>query len=308
MIQEMFVCVPLGNPLGAFVSCKGSFMLTDPHIKIQLREAVDSFCQQTFQEGPRGHLGASIIGKECRRALWYGFRFVAHKEHSGRIHRLFQRGHEEEPRVKRWLEGIGCVFQETGEKQLSFKALGGHFSGSCDGVLTLPEWCGYSQPILWENKTYGGEANDKKDFDKLFENGIQWIKPEHWAQMQVYMWKFGLEYALYTAVQKSTDEIYYEFVLGDPGVASDLQDKAQAIIFAESAPSKISTRGSADYRCRFCDFKEVCHLGKEILRNCRSCQNCKPVDNGGWECSLYGAVPKEHQGIVNECPQWKGVC
>ena len=306
MIREFFVFVPLCNPTGAFLSVTP--MLNSPEINLQLHQAVDEFCCREFEKGPRGHLGASEIGRECARAIWLKFRFCDYTAHTGRMHRLFQRGHEEEPRLKRWLEGIGCVFQDSGETQLGFKALGGHYSGSCDGVLTLPEWTGYNLPILWENKTYGGEAEDKKYFSKLFEIGVKEVKPEHYTQMQVYMGAFNLQWALYTAVQKSTDEIYYEFVECNPAAGFMAEEKAKSIIYSQQVPQKISNRGSSDFRCRFCDFKEICHLGKEILTNCRSCVNCKPIDNASWECSIHGIVPKHITLDLHvDCESWQPI-
>ena len=35
------------------------------------------------------HLGASIIGKDCERALWYDFRWVTRWAFTGRMLRLF---------------------------------------------------------------------------------------------------------------------------------------------------------------------------------------------------------------------------
>ena len=36
-------------------------------------------------DGFRDHLGASIIGKSCARALWYDFRWITPARHSGRL-------------------------------------------------------------------------------------------------------------------------------------------------------------------------------------------------------------------------------
>ena len=47
----------------------------------------------------RQHLGASLIGTECQRKLWYGFRFCSSPNFSGRLLRLFQTGFKEEARI-----------------------------------------------------------------------------------------------------------------------------------------------------------------------------------------------------------------
>ena len=69
---------------------------------------IDAHCVQKYSDGHRSHLGASVIGKSCMRELWYGFRWVSYKVHSGQQYRLFQRGHFEEQRFTDHLVGIGC--------------------------------------------------------------------------------------------------------------------------------------------------------------------------------------------------------
>jgi hypothetical protein len=60
---------------------------------------------------PRPHLGASVIGKECLRSIWYGWRWASLVHFEGRMLRLFNRGHEEEPRFVRWFERIGAAVE-----------------------------------------------------------------------------------------------------------------------------------------------------------------------------------------------------
>src|SRR5262249_30575055 len=89
------------------------------------------------REGFRDHLGASLIGKSCERALWYDFRWVTLPQFPGRILRLFETGHLEEARLVRNLRATGAtvleVDLETG-RQWRVEAHGGHFGGSLDAV------------------------------------------------------------------------------------------------------------------------------------------------------------------------------
>lgn len=73
----------------------------------RIKEDVDAYCAEAYDDGPRRHLGASLIGHECKRYLWYVFRWCLHEKHDGRQQRLFNRGHREEARFVEWLEGIG---------------------------------------------------------------------------------------------------------------------------------------------------------------------------------------------------------
>ena len=139
--------------------------------------------------GFRDHLGASIIGKSCARALWYDFRWVTPARHSGRLLRLFETGQLEEDRLVRNLRATGAtvleVDPETG-RQFRVEAHGGHFGGSLDGVaIGILE-----APKTWhvlEFKTHG-----VKSFNELTAKGVVLAKPQHAAQMQIYMHLTGI--------------------------------------------------------------------------------------------------------------------
>ena len=73
----------------------------------RILEDIDEYCIKTYDGGHRSHLGASLIGEECKRKLWYIFRWCKHEKTTGRRQRLFNRGHREEDRFIEWLEGIG---------------------------------------------------------------------------------------------------------------------------------------------------------------------------------------------------------
>ena len=174
-------------------------------------------------DGFRDHLGASIIGKSCARALWYDFRWVMPSRHSGRLLRLFETGQLEEDRLVRNLRTTGAsvleVDPETG-RQFRVEAHGGHFGGSLDGVaISILE-----APKTWhvlEFKTHG-----TKSFADLTAKGVLVSKPQHGAQMQIYMHLTGITRALYMAVCKNTDALHIERVEANPAMAERLLDKA----------------------------------------------------------------------------------
>ena len=91
---------------------KQSVELDSPGVAAQVSrrvlEDIDHYCETTYDGGHRWHLGSSLIGDECKRKLWYIFRWCLHEKHNGRQQRLFNRGHREESRFVEWLEGIGA--------------------------------------------------------------------------------------------------------------------------------------------------------------------------------------------------------
>jgi hypothetical protein len=242
-------------------------------------------------DGFRDHLGASIIGKDCERALWYDFRWVTRACFTGRMLRLFDTGRREEERLVRDLRRTGATVldadPQTG-RQWQVAALGGHFGGSLDAVaIDLLE-----APKTWhvvEFKTHG-----TKSFAGLKRDGVQRSKPQHWAQMQVYMHLTGIARAMYVAVGKDTDEIHIERVRADPAEGQRLIAKAKRVIDAPLPPAKISDDPTW-WECRLCEHHDHCHGDRPAERNCRTCLHSTPV-NGGWHCARWnGSIGPNEQ-------------
>jgi len=77
---------------------------------------VDAYCVSIYEQGHRNHLGASELGEECWRKLWYGFRWVKQEIFDGRMLRLFNVGHSAEPRFVQYLRGIGFEVKEFAQE------------------------------------------------------------------------------------------------------------------------------------------------------------------------------------------------
>ena len=233
-------------------------------------------------DGFRDHLGASIIGKSCARALWYDFRWVTPSHHSGRLLRLFETGQLEEDRLVRNLRATGATVLEvdpdTG-RQFRVEAHGGHFGGSLDGVaIGLLE-----APKTWHVLEF--KTHSAKSFADLTAKGVVLSKPQHAAQMQIYMHLTGITRAFYVAVCKDTDALHIERIEADGAMAERLLEKAGRIIFAQHPPARIS-EDPAWFECRFCDHHGVCHGARFSAHHCRSCLHATPVE-GGWHCARH---------------------
>jgi hypothetical protein len=229
----------------------------------------------------RTHLGASVIGGECARAIWYGFRWATKPHFGGRILRLFNRGHLEEGRFIAALLCIGVqVFQQDENgKQFRISELGGHFGGSGDGVaIGIPD-VPAGTPVLLEFKTHNAAS-----FKKLKSEGVRGAKFEHYVQMQTYMRKMGLMYALYGAVCKDTDEFHFEILVLDSTIGEQFSDRAHQIILGDGIPKKIS-ESPGWFGCKWCDHKSICHSKKPPERNCRTCAYSVALADGQWYCN-----------------------
>ena len=257
----------------------------------------------------RPYLGASAIGKPCLRQHWYSFRWSKPAEFSGRLYRVFQSGHLQEPRVYADLRAIGCkvydINPSTGQQfGWSEPSTGYHFRGNADGIVTgLPQ--APKTPHILEIKT----ASDKY-FREMQKSGVKQAKPEHWAQMQSYMhWsiaefaKNGCTRAIYIVVNKDNDDIYTERLEYDAKAAQEIVDKALAIITAAEPPVGISTDPTW-YECKFCDYHSICHGEKLPAPTCRSCAHATPELTGKavWSCASHQTeltVDQQRKGCEN---------
>jgi hypothetical protein len=245
-------------------------------------------------EGFRSHLGASVIGKSCARQIWYGFRWALKPKFIGRMLRLFNRGHIEEARFIALLLAIGVQVyqQDSNGNQFRISHVGGHFGGSGDGIaIGIPD-LPIGTSCLLEFKTHSD-----KYFKQIVASGVKAVKPEHYTQMQVYMRKMNLTVAMYGAVNKNDDELYFEIIYLDPIHADQFLDRGQTIIMLREAPKKIN-ESPGWFECKFCDMKAICHGGIAPARNCRTCYHIQVRDNGTWVCGLTGEIRTKEQQLA----------
>ena len=269
-------------------------------IQSRLHEYAAEYSVEKYPSEHRHHLGISIIGDDCWRKLWYGFRWVKLIQHDPRMRRLFQRGHREEKIFEDFLLWAGfslrTINPET-DKQYKLSLVNGHYGGSGDGIALI-RWL-EDLPVLVEFKTH----NDKS-FTELKAKKVKASKPQHFDQMSGYGKDFKIKHAVYVAVNKDTDEWYFEFIELDWNRATELEKKATDIIYAKLPPQKINENPSY-FKCKYCDFKSVCHDGEAIEKNCRSCENASPVSDGKWSCSKFGEIPREFLPIG--CDQYSAI-
>jgi hypothetical protein len=228
----------------------------------------------------RRHLGASLIGRDCSRELWYSFRWAVQKSIPSRLQRLFNRGHLEEARFIAMLQAAGIeIWYETEDGgQFKFSDVEGHFGSSLDGVVRGVPDLPPDVPAYAEFKTSGDKA-----FQKVKANGVQNEKFEHYVQMQVCMFEMQLPYSLYMMVNKNDDELHAEIIQADTEVAKRYLDRARGIIYSDEALPKIHD-SPGWWKCKFCDARPVCHLDQVPEINCRTCAHATPEHDGSWSC------------------------
>ncbi len=249
----------------------------------------------------RSHMGASSIGKECSRMLWYNFHWAVPVKFPARIMRLFNRGHLEEARFIAMLQCCGLTVHYETEDGGQFKMTdhGGHFGSALDGVIEGIPDIPKGKPCLGEYKT-----SSAKYFKKMVANGVEAEKYEHYIQMQEYMAYYELEYALYLVVNKDDDDLYGEIVKLKPKIAKQYSDRAKGLIQYDAPPPRIN-KSPGFFKCTFCDYKALCQLGSVMpVVNCRTCAHSTPkMDDPSihqkWVCEKWQTVidkPRQLEG------------
>jgi hypothetical protein len=210
---------------------------------------------------PREYLGASGLGAPCERQLQYGYTKapVDHgKAFSGRLLRIFERGHRTEDMAIGWLRLAGFTLktEDANGHQFGFSVAGGRLRGHVDGVL-LAGPAGFAYPALWENKCLGA-----KSWREVEKKGLAASKPIYAAQMAVYQSYLELHEnpALFTAVNADTMEIYAELIPFDGGLAQRMSDRAARVISACEAGDLLprSFHASTHFECKFCSWADRC--------------------------------------------------
>lgn len=261
-----------------------------PEIQTPTELAIWAGLEAEQDRGQRTYLGASVLGEECSRKLWYDFRWATDPEvFDGRKLSIFETGNVWEDRIVGMLRKGGMVVDATDPEnpghQYAVKFAGGHGGGHTDGkVLGVPE--APKTVHLFEAK-----SSNQKGFLELKRKKVREAKPMHFAQMQVYMHLQGLTRALYICVNKNDDSLYVERVEYDAAFALILMAKADAIVGAHSPPTKLHDDPTAKmaWQCGFCTKRGVCHEGAFSRRNCRTCLHATPEPDGDgrWSCARH---------------------
>ncbi|MBK8909264.1 MAG: hypothetical protein IPM60_15710 [Rhodospirillales bacterium] len=212
------------------------------------------------REPPRDYLGGSRIGEPCSRKLVYEVTKTPKdegKEFGGGLLRVFAAGHQFEDLSIRWLRAAGFDLRTRNRmgQQYGFSVAGGRIRGHIDGVIVDGPDVGISWPALFEHKALNG-----KSWTDLVKRGCRVSKPVYWGQLQLYMAYMDLAVALFTAMNKDSQELYHEVVAFDPADAQALSDKAVQVLRAADAGILLPRiAGASDfYLCRMCDYARRC--------------------------------------------------
>ena len=243
-------------------------------------------------EGFRSHYGISGAGHECPRNRWYSYRWADEEKFDPIRLMLFEHGrNEEEVAIQRLRQaGIKMVKNPFLAVDLGYGIMG-TADGRVKGVPTDEE-----TEYLLEIKTHSHTS-----FAKL-KDGVKKAHPQHYTQMQLYMYGMDLKKAIYYAMNKNTDEIHIEIVEADDVHARAMLMESVEIAAAKMPPKKIKeTKGFWICKSK-CSFEEVCQYGREPKKTCRSCKHGSFNEDGELYCSSWEKmVPVAYQHDPETC-------
>lgn len=219
----------------------------------------DALQKDNASRPPRTYLGASRLGEECSRQLWYEYHQSDKREpFEGRILRRFRMGHMHEGETSDWLILAGFDLRRPieGDPRFEFFTEDGKLGGHIDGVLCGgPAEIELPWPLLWEHKIMKASV-----WRATKKHGVEIEHPTYYGQQVVYDYKLGLRGSLFTALNTDTSELLFEYVPPNHGKARELLElKGRRIVDSpnEGDMPRIAAT-MTDYRCKLCDFQAHC--------------------------------------------------
>lgn len=176
------------------------------------------------------------------------------------------------------------------KKQHRISGVNGHYGGSLDGKCIPPKRYGISEPLVFLNEFKTN--NTGAGFTAIEKDGVAKAKPKHYAQMCQYGFKEKLKYGLYLIENKNDSIIIVKIVELDWIYGASLERKAEEIIYSQEPPNRISDN-PAYFDCKYCEYLSICHEGKSVEKNCRSCKFAVPIENAQWGCKKYNQIIPE---------------
>ncbi len=214
-------------------------------IKNKLTKLIEK-SQERIEDDARNYIGASSIGADCLRQIWYQFKGFMSEGVPAKTRRTWAIGKHLEGLVIEWLLAAGV---HLGIMNVTYKAHEmPYFQGHFDGILLLKE----GNAIL-EIKTAKNAS-----FKLFVKKGVNKWNPQYYAQIQSYMGMSGIFNTYILVLNKDNSELSDELVLFDQVYYEKLRDKARMIYEATIEPPRIN-ESPLWFQCKLCKFNKVCH-------------------------------------------------
>lgn len=315
--------------------------------KEEFDKALDAACIKELAEERRTHLGASVIGVQCAREVWYGFRWAAQEELDGRRKRLLNRGHEEEHRVARWLRAMGCELRQYAQRLVYhpesdsyvFYDWDEEFPGEChdaheDRIAHLIAEARGLEVRQWGFKEghFGGSSDGKIYGVHKWYPELEGLGFGTWECKTVGLkYMSGLKakgvqvekYEHYVQAQTYMHRLGAKWCLYTAACKDNDEIYHEVLHYWSEVAEAYGSRAeqlveartappkvSKDpswFACKFCDFKRICHHNEQPDKNCRSCVFAIAAPDGTWQCGMNGNATIPGHFIPKGCNSWEPI-
>lgn len=216
----------------------------------------------------------------CDRAIWINIRNASFVTHKPTTLRTFAIGHRLEDMLVKEVQSAG--YTVTHQQGIIRDKWGREF-GHIDGVMG-------------KNKEFALlEIKTSKD-----ARWKEWVKkgvPEsYFAQAQIYMHHSDqlsrrgnkLQKCVFVALNKNTSDVLVDLVDYSEPYASSQMERIYNIVESEAMPEGVN-----DFRCNFCNHRELCKGEKVTEINCRTCAHVD-IKEGEFSCQYGDDVCDQH--------------
>lgn len=193
---------------------------------------------------PRDYIGASSIGADCNRQIWYELNGYIGSFDSPKTYLTFMVGKVIEEMLLMLLHEYGFLVSEK------WVLDNGIIKGHPDAVLIDKEG---SPHLIIEIKT----AKDAS-FNIFKKHGLYRWNRRYYSQIQAYMGLSGIHDAVIIVFNKDTSEIVDEFLGFDQTHYDWLLKKAEMIKSYDVPPERVN-KSAFWYDCKICKFKGICY-------------------------------------------------
>lgn len=213
--------------------------------------------QSLIEDDERDYIGASSIGSDCLRAIWYQFKGVKAQKVPPKFRRTWAIGKALEQVVHNWLVDVGIVVWRN-YPELVHPTMP-YFKGNVDGIW-VKSLKDHTPKAIIEIKT----AKDAS-FKIFVKKGLKAWNPQYYAQIQSYMGMSGenelnrINSAYILVLNKDNSDLSDELVTFDPDFYKKLEEKARMVYGANVEPPRVGTGSALWYQCKMCKFNKVCH-------------------------------------------------
>lgn len=215
-----------------------------------MKQAVKNQPQQD-----RDYLGASAIGHECARNVWYSYNRTQPPSDYVMDQEDGYTSEDITAQRLRMVDGVDLWTEKENGEQFSFEdgKFKGHIDGVIVGLLQAPK-----APHVWEHKC----TKNFKDFLKVKKKYrekrvLQKWNYQYYIQAQIYMHYMKLDRHYLTVCSAGSRDIASCRTNYNADVAAQYIDRAKRAIEAKVEPPR-AFNSKTFFKCRLCSFAEEC--------------------------------------------------